>query len=140
HGVTFYDEATQNNLVRNNIVGLGPLGDKRLQNQKHGIDINSGASYNVIGGTGPGERNIISGNGDGNLADYTAGLEISHDTLTVQNKVLGNCFGTDVTCTSGPSWAYNAMYGMRIEDGATNNIIADNVIGNSRRGGIRIDN
>ncbi|HUP80865.1 MAG TPA: right-handed parallel beta-helix repeat-containing protein, partial [Pirellula sp.] len=137
-GLDFNSEGTDNNVAYNNIIGLNPSGTGRLQNLRHGIDMNSGPSNNVIGGTDPGERNILSGNGEDQNAVFIAGIEISHDTSTSFNSVIGNCIGTDATCNSGPSWALNRHYGINLEDGTNNNIIANNVIGNNPRGGIRI--
>lgn len=139
HGIDIRSESTDGNIIINNLIGLAPSGDRRLQNLRHGIDINSGPANNVIGGTAAGERNIISGNGALQTSTFTAGVEISHDTLTASNRVIGNCFGTDPACNSAPQWAYNSHYGIRIEDGVNHNVVANNVIGNSREGAIRID-
>ena len=43
-----------------------------------GIDINAGSSFNIIGGTAAGQRNVLSGNGLQNDPDGPAGIEISH--------------------------------------------------------------
>jgi CSLREA domain-containing protein len=137
-GLDFNSDATDNNVVYNNIIGLNPSGTGRLPNMRHGIDMNSGPSYNIIGGTDPGKRNILSGNGEDQNVVFIAGIEISHTTLTSFNQVIGNCIGTDPTCTSGPSWALNRHYGVNLEDGTNNNIIANNVIGNNPQGGIRV--
>jgi hypothetical protein len=137
-GVDLNSDATDNNVVYNNIIGLNPSGTARLINLRHGIDMNSGPSYNTVGGTGPGERNILSGNGEDQMTVFVAGIEISHSTLTSFNSVIGNCIGTDLTCNSAPSWAANRHYGVNLEDGANNNTIANNVIGNNPQGGIRI--
>lgn len=139
HGIDFRSEATNSNEVFNNLVGINPAGNQRLQNLRHGIDFNAGPSNNIIGGTSSGQRNIFSGNGENQNEAFTAGIEISHDTLTDKNQIIGNCFGTDPTCNSGPSWALNRHYGIRVEDGVNENVIAHNVIGNHPFGGIRID-
>jgi CSLREA domain-containing protein len=139
HGLDFNGEATDNNEVYNNLIGLNPAGTQRLENLRHGIDINAGPSNNIIGGTGPGQRNILSGNGENQNVAFTAGIEISHDTLTDRNQVIGNCIGTDPSCNTGPAWALNRHYGIRVEDGSNENIIANNVIGNHPFGGIKID-
>lgn len=139
HGVDLRSEATNDNEIFNNLIGTNPAGNQRLQNMRHGIDINAGPTNTIIGGTGTGQRNIISGNGEQQNAAFTAGIEISHDTLTDKTQVIGNCIGTDPTCTTGPSWAINRHYGIRVEDGVNENIIADNIIGNNPQGGIKID-
>jgi hypothetical protein len=137
-GIAFYSDGTNNNEIMNNLIGLAPGGNQRLSNPKHGIDINSGASYNIIGGTTTNKRNIIAGNGRLDVEDFVAGVEVSHDTLTTNNQIIGNCFGTDPTCNTGPGWAANASYGIRVQDGVNHNTIANNVIGNNLRGGIRM--
>lgn len=130
-GVVVAGLTADSNRIINNLVGLGPKGDKRLANIKHGIDLNSGASENVVGGTQPGERNLVSGN-------ETAGIEISHMFETTANKVIGNFIGTDVTGNSAPAYSYNSEQGVHIEDRVTNNEVAHNVIGNNKGGGIRV--
>lgn len=137
-GLQFNSDGTDKNVVYNNILGLNPTGTERLENLRHGIDMNAGPSYNIIGGTAAGQRNILSGNGEAVNSAGAAGIEISHDTLTSFNSVIGNCMGTDPSCTRGPSWAANRFYGIRLEDGVNNNTIAGNVIGNNGQGGIRI--
>jgi CSLREA domain-containing protein len=119
------------NRVINNIVGLGPKGDKRLANIKHGVDLNSGASQNVVGGAQPGERNVISGNG-------WTGVEISHLADTVENKVIRNFIGTDATGNGAPAYAYNGTQGVHLQDKVNNNEVTRNVIGNNRTEGVRI--
>ncbi len=131
HGIATYHDYADQNVIQNNIVGLGPAGNKRLPNRRIGIDINYGSGHNTIGGTGPGERNILSGND-------LSGLEISHQASTTQNDVVGNFIGTDVTGTRAQSWTANQYTGITIEDGATNNLVHENVIGNNLSAGIRI--
>lgn len=142
-GISTAAEGSDHNLVINNVIGLTPSGNVReprpacgastdcpdMGNGQHGIDLNKHSSYNRI------EQNVISNNG-------CAGLEISHGTLTVENQVLGNLIGTDVqgggSLGSGPNGGGNGCSGVQLEDGVTNNLIADNVIGfNGHRGGGR---
>ena len=129
-GVVVTGQKTDRNLIINNIVGLGPGGDKKLGNIKHGVDINSGSSENVVGGTGPGERNVLSGNG-------WAGIEISHLPETVNNTVIGNFVGTGVTGNTAPAYASNGEQGVHLQDQVNNNEVAHNVIGNNLEGGMR---
>ncbi|HSH81416.1 MAG TPA: CSLREA domain-containing protein [Herpetosiphonaceae bacterium] len=135
NGVAMFDEATDNNVVINNIVGLKPNGTGRLPNGNHGVDINAAASNNRVGGTGTNERNVVSGNGH-------EGIEISHYTSTQGNQIVGNFVGTDVTGNNAPTYAYNGLNGtnytgVNLEDGVRNNIVRNNVIGGkgSTRGG-----
>ena len=127
-GIAAYGGLTTNNRIINNIVGLGPKGDKRLPNHGHGVDINGGASQNKIGGTGPGERNVVSGNGN-------MGVEISHYETTTQNEVVGNLIGTDPAGRSA-RYASNGEHGVHVEDRVTNNVVAENVVMNNGGGGV----
>lgn len=130
-GVGLWHEGTDNNVIVNNLLGLGPAGDKELPNRRHGIDLNYGVNHTLIGGLGANERNVASGN------DYS-GIEVSHVETTAYNQVVGNYFGTDVTGNNAPEWAINHYTGVTIEDRASNNIVTQNVIGNNFRGGIQI--
>lgn len=129
-GLVVTGQTTDRNRIFNNIVGLGPGGDKKLGNIKHGVDINSGSSENVVGGTGPGERNVLSGNG-------WAGIEISHLPETVNNSVIGNFVGTGITGNTAPAYASNGEQGVHLQDQVNNNEVAHNVIGNNLEGGMR---
>ena len=137
HGIACYSGAS--NTVYNNIVGLSPLGDRRLMNVKHGSDWNSVCANNVIGGTGSLQRNIFSGNGVPNANDGAAGVEVSHGPGNTGQQIVGNCFGTDITCTSSPSWTFNAFWGIHIEDTASNVLIDDNVVVSSRSAAIKLE-
>lgn len=136
-GLDINSDGTDHNVVYGNIMGLNPSGTARLQNLRHGIDVNSGPSYNIFGGTGAGQRNILSGNGEDQNDAFVAGIEISHSTLTSFNSVIGNCIGTDATCNTATSWSFNRHYGVNLEDGVNNSIVANNVIGNNPQGGLR---
>ncbi len=131
HGIATYNEGTDNTVIYNNLIGLSPGADRRLSNQSHGIDINTGTSFSIIGGTGQGQRNVVSGNG-------YEGIEISHGLSTRENKIVGNYVGTDVTGNQATSYSYNVHYGINIEDGIQNTTISDNVVGNNQAGGINL--
>jgi CSLREA domain-containing protein len=131
-GVAFFNEGADYNLVYNNLIGLHPSGTGRLLNTKHGVDVNTIASFNVIGGTGAGQRNVIGGN-------LENGVEYSHDTLTVGNQTLGNYIGTDVTGNAAPAALANGGWGLHMHDGPTNNTFSGNVVGNNALGGIQIE-
>ena len=52
-----------------------------------------GSSSNVIGGTGPGQRNVISGHRL-DTSNNGEGVELSHDSVN-SNVVAGDYIGTD---------------------------------------------
>jgi parallel beta-helix repeat protein len=80
------DQATRNTVAGNKI-GTNAAGTAAIGNRGGGVSIQSGATYNVIGGDVDGERNVISGNG------YGVGM---WDGNTTHNTVSGNYIGTDI--------------------------------------------
>lgn len=142
-GVTFYNEFTWKNYVQNNLIGLDPTGTLRRGAKSMGVDINWSANGNIIGGTAFQERNVISGN-------THSGVEISHGTGTINNKIIGNFIGTDPTGNSASPETINSLTGVRLEGkpncGASpcpadesKETVTDNVIVNSGWGGILVD-
>jgi uncharacterized repeat protein (TIGR01451 family) len=131
------------NVVAGNVIGGG------LGGPGNGIGVaifGAGTSGNVIGGMGPGERNLISGNVDGIILDNGA----------TNNQVLGNSIGTDASGTkplgndggviisgagtsgniiggaaagAGNLISANGKNGIFIENGATGNRVLGNLIG-----------
>lgn len=135
-GVWFVHPNTNNNQILNNIIGLSPLGDRRLPNNHYGVDLNSGPSFNVI------KNNVVSGN-------FETGMEISHLVPSTNGPTQGNHFesnfvGTDLTGNSAPAYTANGWSGIRLKDGVSNNYVVNNVVGNnnslnsSANGGISI--
>ena len=123
-GVVLSGTATSNNVVAGNYIGTDWTGQLAIGNF-HGLVIDQGANSNIIGtdGNGAGDaakRNIISGN-------HSDGLVISGPG-TSSNRVAGNFIGTDVT---GASALGNANSGVRIDAGASSNIIGTNGDGTS---------
>lgn len=105
-GVSMAFKPTINNVVQNNIVGLNPSATAALPNRSIGIDINY-TSNNTIGGTQPGQGNVISGNGG-------SGVEVSHTSNTHDNLVAGNLIGV-APSGEATSWSGNALWGIRFE-------------------------
>lgn len=119
------------NVFYNNIVGLSPDGTRRLNNRLHGIDINFGAASNTVGGTATGQRNVVAGNGD-------SGIEISHEPRAANNQIVGNYVGID-PYGQPQSYTYNLNYGIVLKDRVANNLVAHNVVGTNRAGGVFAD-
>jgi hypothetical protein len=132
-GVGLWHWPTNENVVYNNLVGLSPDGTRRVANQLHGVDINFGASFNVVGGLANGQRNVVSGNA-------LQGIEVTHGHNTVQNQVIGNYVGTDVTGNASALYTRNFGYGIQVKDRVKNNLVTHNVIANSEDGGLMLDN
>ena len=86
-GIKISGAGTNNNVVSGNYIGTFPGGNTALPNVENGIQIDSSAQYNIIGGGTPQARNIISGNGDCGVA-----LDGAH-----YNAISGNYIGTDTS-------------------------------------------
>ena len=132
-GIGIWHSFSDNSVIYGNIIGLSPRGDRAVPNRKHGVDFNFGVSGSILGGTGPGQRNVISGNGDD-------GVEVSHTSATTNNVITGNYIGTDLSGAAAPAYTANVNTGVYLEDGVTANVVQDNVIGNNLKGGVKIVN
>ena len=118
----------QDNTVEGNYIGVNADGGA-LPNQGTGIDVSAGALGTVIGGTGPGEANVISGNagsgvvidgsgvpgftplylkGDGNTNNDSSIYGVSPSAVTA---VGGVTYGTGVT---GQAFQFNDTPGERV--------------------------
>ena len=95
------------NLVQGNYIGKAFSGDGRLGNAVVGVEIAGGARSNVIGGTVPEARNVIS--------SHEVGVHLQDGQ---DNLVQGNYIGTD---RSGFAIIGNAI-GVLITGGARNTI------------------
>ena len=126
-GVTIQGDVVGMRFV-GNYVGLKQDGSTRLLNGSDGIDFGHGAQENWVGGTLPGERNIISGNnGDG--------VEFAHGSTTSSNHVVGNYIGLTA---DGTQPLINYGNGVTLEDTVDSINIYQNVISGNGANGIRI--
>jgi uncharacterized repeat protein (TIGR01451 family) len=139
-GIDISGGGATSNVIEGNYIGTDVTGTAAPSpNLDDGIDIRGGASTNTIGGTTPGARNIISGNGTVTSND---GIHIQ-GAGTTNNVVQGNFIGTDV---SGSVVLGNAGDGVFVSSGATNNVIggtaagAGNLISGNADDGIQITN
>ncbi|MBI1914310.1 MAG: hypothetical protein HYS12_06175 [Planctomycetes bacterium] len=86
------------NQIRGNFIGTNLAGDAARGNGVAGVYIIN-TSSNIVGGTDPKDRNVISGNG-------TDGVIIGHDVATSNtppaqsNQVLNNYIGTNAQGTA----------------------------------------
>jgi parallel beta-helix repeat protein len=111
NGVRITGAGTNNNVVEGNYIGLSSTGGP-LGNGGYGVQIDTGASDNTIGGTTTGARNVISANTESGVIITSAG--------TTGNVVEGNYLGTD---TTGEYADGNGYDGVDITAGATFNVI-----------------
>ncbi len=158
-GLRIADEATSGNQVYGNFVGTGPDGNIALPNGFGGVTLLNGATGNRIGGTSPGQRNILSGNGsvglvfgdDGTQGNFAYGNHIG--TNAAGTASLPNGFA-GVYLTGGCSANYlgdgpgtgnlisgNGSVGVLVADpGTTGNFIRNNRIGPDALGGVSLTN
>lgn len=107
------------NVVKGNLLGVDATGTVAFGNAYDGISIFT-ANSNTIGGSLPGERNIISGN-------LGNGINIGDGDL---NMIQGNYIGTDITGTLALANTYS---GVNIGGGVGTRDL--NVIGGNRLSG-----
>jgi hypothetical protein len=123
NGITLTDAGTTGNIVQGNYIGTNPGGSAALPNGKNGIEIRSGASSNIIGGSSSvdpttgklsGAGNVISGNSNAGIAmEQTTG-----------NFVQGNFVGTDVTGKNAIGNDPTGFYdGIDLYEGSSGNTI-----------------
>ncbi|MBC7795981.1 MAG: hypothetical protein H7Z37_03805, partial [Pyrinomonadaceae bacterium] len=98
------------NKVSANYIGLNVAGTGAIKNDGSGVVVN--APNNTIGGTTPGERNVISGN-------RVNGVSIGTMDAT-GNNVKGNYIGVAANGTTG---LQNRINGVEISDNARNNLV-----------------
>jgi parallel beta-helix repeat protein len=117
-GITLADDASNCTII-GNYIGVDASGTAALGNSSDGIILFSGG--HTIGGTTPGERNVISGNANG--------IRLSGSDA-VSNTIQGNYIGTD---KDGLLDLGNTGSGISVGF-AENNIIADNLISGNGNG------
>jgi hypothetical protein len=138
-GIDLEGTLTSGNLVLGNQIGTDIHGVAALGNGFNGIDLDSGASKNTIGGSAVGAGNVISGNA-------RQGIQIGQVLLAGQgpssgNVVQGNEIGTDIT---GTIKLRNGMAGVLLDGKASGNVIggtasgAGNVISGNGGDGVTI--
>lgn len=139
-GLRITSRNVSGNRVVGNYIGTDARGQASLGNRT-GLSLDSGPHDNFIGGEGPGDGNLISGNREWGLSIYRAD----------SNQVIGNHVGTDAVGIGalGNGWAgvsiqggskgnvigptnhiaYNLGHGIRVEQsGTTGNTITQNAI------------
>ena len=91
-GVEIDANGATGNQVVGNYIGVDALGTSPLGNIDDGVEIDSGAGGNTIGGSAAAALNVISGN-------LQSGIAIASGAGS--NLVIGNFIGTDRTGTAG---------------------------------------
>jgi Astacin (Peptidase family M12A) len=101
-----------NNVVQGNYIGLNAAGTGAVSNADSGVYVVGGSTSNLIGGTTPGARNVISGN-------HNYGIYVS-DAGTRNVVVQGNYLGTD---PRGLTAIGNGFSGIGVWNTATNVLV-----------------
>ena len=112
NGVELESSGTESNVVEGDYIGTDVTGAKALANGQDGVEIASGASFNTVGGTTAGARDVISGNAVVGVYIIGAGTE--------SNVVEGDYIGTNV---AGTGAVPNAINGLDIVSGASSNTV-----------------
>ena len=132
-GVAVSGTGTDGNSVRGNFIGVNATGDAAIPNGWAGVQMYGGAKGTIIGGTNPGEGNIISGNSG-------QGIAVS-DSFTSDTVIQGNLIGLN---SSGTTAVSNKWAGIEIFGGAKATLIggtangARNIISGNGAQGIAI--
>ena len=122
------------NTIQQNMIGTDPSGSVDLGNAFHGLVLFESPN-NVVGGTGAGDGNVISGND-------LHGVHIARAAST-GNTLEGNKIGV---AADGVAALGNDRIGVRIDQGASNNTIggaaagAGNVIAHQTTQGVVVAN
>jgi hypothetical protein len=122
-GVELFQPGASGNQVFGNRLGTDLAGTERLPNDIGLLAFN--APGNLLGGTAPGQANIISGN-------RTIGARISGSSA-VGNVLSGNRIGTDPSGTIG---VFNGFDGVFLD--APGNLVSENVISGNGSVGVQI--
>jgi len=115
--------AGEHNLILGNLIGTDISGTKAIGNEQ-GVFMSGTSRHNFVGGTTPGERNVISGN-------VFEGLVVGGAGPTL---ILGNYVGTDV---GGRMPVPNGRSGIAIE-GTRQTAIQGNLIATNEWEGVSV--
>jgi hypothetical protein len=122
-GLQISTAAATGNVIKGNFIGTDVNGTADLGNG-NGIFLSGGTTNNTIGGTIPGEANLVSGNVSANITLTEPG--------TSSNTLRGNIVGPDLNLNGATMGNGD---GVVIMSGASNNaigprnVISDNLVG-----------
>ncbi|MGO9597807.1 MAG: beta strand repeat-containing protein [Isosphaeraceae bacterium] len=146
------------NLIQGNRIGTDSRGETSLPNVSGGIGLRN-AVNNTIGGTGPGQGNLISGNGGDGISGQSAsnnlignntiGLSLSGASLGNSldginlNTASNNTISGNIISANGINQAAGGIQdaaGINLVTNDTKNTIADNMIGTDASGNKALGN
>ncbi len=154
-GIVIAGPDTNGNVVQGNLIGTDVTGTVALGNIATGVSLGGGTgTNNLVGGTAPEARNVISGNDAGVTLGVADG-----------NRVQGNFIGTDITGTvalgnrhgvsisasdnntiggtepgAGNVISGSTSFGVVLGQGSTGNRVEGNFIGTDETGSIDLGN
>ena len=162
NGITL---ANDRNVVQGNYIGTDASGTAALGNDRWGIRIVGsvhGSPDNLIGGTAPGEGNVISANGDDGIVQHSGA---GHAHLFARNVIQGNYIGTNASGTAALGNGHigidaggdnttiggtapgarniisgNGWSGIHIGDHSTGSVVQGNLIGTAADGTTALGN
>ena len=110
YGIDIANPVATGNIIEGNLIGLDAAGTNGIGNGigYGGILLDGGTTGNIIGGTVPGARNVISGNDPAGVFFVDA----------TGNTVEGNYIGTDIT---GANAVGNSLAGIYMPYGTPEN-------------------
>jgi len=120
-GVDIWGSGSNGNVVKGNYIGTDATGTAVLADQAYGVHIKAFAAQNSVGGSSPGERNIISGNSSAGVAMFGGG--------TNGNTVKGNFIGTDAAGTGALPNGGGVQIAQNPSGGPQNNTIGGTATG-----------
>ncbi|MDZ7858116.1 cadherin domain-containing protein [Sphaerotilus sp.] len=112
-GINLSGASAMGNTVLGNYIGTSTSGNVAQGNGQDGIQIDTGASNNTIGGTVAGAGNIIAGNNQSGIAVENA--------ASTGNQILGNWIGVG---SNGSTAVANSQSGIHVA-GATGTLIGN---------------
>lgn len=122
YGIFIVTTGTYYNEVKGNLMGTDANGMDTVANDI-AILLGGGAKYNIIGGYGVTDKNIISGN-------RYEGIEIA-DIGTDHNQIIGNYIGTNILSDA----SLPNHIGVGVATNPHNNIFDSNVVSGNKRFG-----
>ncbi len=139
------------NTVAGNYIGINAAGTAALPNALFGVAVQNGGSGNIIGGTAPTDRNVISGNtGDGIvIVGGTGGNQVLGNYVGINaagTAALPNTSGVSINGVPNNTVSGNVISGnsnsgtVIVSAGATNNILTGNSIGTNFDGSAAVPN
>jgi parallel beta-helix repeat protein len=125
YGVDLFGWGVTGNRVIGNHIGTDVTGTRAIPNT-YGVLFDDRSNGNIVGGDGPGEGNLISGN--------TAFGAYVYNNGTRANIVRGNRIGTDITGTM----AIPNETGVHIDGATRDNLVDNNTISGNVVAGITL--